>query len=106
MLEALSDFTAGLPAWAQWIGIMLISAIPFVESYFGAAIGVLLAAWSRGRLSPAAAMAWGLAWIAVGRAFDEPHSVPVAIAAVAAAVVVAAAAVVVRVRARSAPEPA
>ena len=37
MLEALSDFTAGLPAWAQWIGIMLISAIPFVESYFGAA---------------------------------------------------------------------
>ncbi|SFS13814.1 hypothetical protein SAMN04487783_1706 [Agrococcus baldri] len=42
MLEALSDFAAGLPAWAQWIGIMLISAIPFVESYFGAAIGVLV----------------------------------------------------------------
>ena len=42
MLEALSDFTAGLPAWAQWLGIMLISAIPFVESYFGAAIGVLV----------------------------------------------------------------
>ena len=42
MLEALSDFTAGLPAWAQWIGIMLISAIPFVESYFGAAIGVVV----------------------------------------------------------------
>lgn len=42
MLEALSDFTAGLPAWAQWIGIMLISAIPFVESYFGAAIGILV----------------------------------------------------------------
>ncbi len=42
MLEALSDFTAGLPAWAQWIGVMLISAIPFVESYFGAAIGVLV----------------------------------------------------------------
>lgn len=42
MLEALSDFTAGLPAWAQWIGIMLISAIPFVESYFGSAIGILV----------------------------------------------------------------
>lgn len=42
MLEALTDFTAGLPSWAQWIGIMLISAIPFVESYFGAAIGVLV----------------------------------------------------------------
>ncbi|GEK80696.1 hypothetical protein ABA31_20470 [Agrococcus baldri] len=42
MLEALSDFTAGLPAWAQWLGIMLISAIPFVESYFGAVIGILV----------------------------------------------------------------
>ncbi|SDR83740.1 hypothetical protein [Agrococcus carbonis] len=41
MLDALSDFTTGLPAWAQWIGVMLISAVPFVESYFGAAIGVL-----------------------------------------------------------------
>lgn len=42
MLEALSDFTAGLPAWAQWLGIMLISAIPFVESYFGSVIGILV----------------------------------------------------------------
>ena len=42
MLEALSDFTAGLPSWAQWLGVMAISAIPFVESYFGAAIGVLV----------------------------------------------------------------
>lgn len=42
MLDALADFTADLPAWAQWLGIMLISAIPFVESYFGAAIGVLV----------------------------------------------------------------
>lgn len=42
MLEALSDFVANLPIWAQWLGIMLISAIPFVESYFGAAIGVLV----------------------------------------------------------------
>ena len=42
MLEALSEFTAGLPSWAQWLGVMAISAIPFVESYFGAAIGVLV----------------------------------------------------------------
>lgn len=41
MLEWLSDFTSGLPAWAQWLGVMAISAIPFVESYFGAAVGVL-----------------------------------------------------------------
>jgi hypothetical protein len=42
VLEALSDFTAGLPGWAQWLGIMLISAIPFVESYFGSVIGILV----------------------------------------------------------------
>ncbi|WP_413318669.1 hypothetical protein AA0Z99_01150 [Agrococcus sp. 1P02AA] len=41
MLEALSDFTTGLPGWAQWLGIMAISAIPFVESYFGSVIGIL-----------------------------------------------------------------
>lgn len=96
---------------AAWLADAGVRIEPFAAPAIGmlalvAAIGVLLAAWSRGRLSPAAAMAWGLAWIAVGRAFDEPHSVPVAIAAVAAAVVVAAAAVVVRVRARSVPRPA
>lgn len=42
MLQPLIDFTQGLPTWAQWLGVMLISAIPFVESYFGAAIGVLV----------------------------------------------------------------
>lgn len=42
MLEALSDFTAGLPGWAQWLGVMLVSAIPFVESYFGSVIGILV----------------------------------------------------------------
>lgn len=41
MFEALQEFTASLPAAVQWFGVMLISAIPFVESYFGAAIGVI-----------------------------------------------------------------
>ena len=41
MIESLQDFTASLPAVAQWLGIMLAGAIPFVESYFGAVIGVL-----------------------------------------------------------------
>ena len=40
MLEGLQEFTASLPAALQWLGVILISAIPFVESYFGAAIGV------------------------------------------------------------------
>ncbi|WP_413318674.1 TspO/MBR family protein [Agrococcus sp. 1P02AA] len=69
-------------------------------------VGVVLALWSRGRLAPAAAMAWGLAWIAVGRAFDEPHSLPVAIAAAVAALAIAVAALALRARRWSAPGPA
>lgn len=41
MIDSLQDFTASLPAVAQWLGIMLAGAIPFIESYFGAVIGVL-----------------------------------------------------------------
>lgn len=40
MLEALQQFTEGLPALVQWVGVLLVSAIPFVESYFGSVIGV------------------------------------------------------------------
>ncbi|HRN28203.1 MAG TPA: hypothetical protein PK890_00655 [Terrimesophilobacter sp.] len=41
MLDGLQEFTTSLPAAIQWLRGILISAIPFVESYFGAAIGVL-----------------------------------------------------------------
>ena len=41
MFDALQDFTASLPEIFQWLGVLLISAIPFVESYFGSAIGVI-----------------------------------------------------------------
>ncbi|MDO5617206.1 hypothetical protein [Kocuria sp.] len=41
MYESLQNFTQSLPDALQWLGIMLISAIPFVESYLGAAIGVV-----------------------------------------------------------------
>ncbi len=42
MIEQLQDFAAGFPEWAQWIAVILVSAIPFVESYFGSVIGVAL----------------------------------------------------------------
>lgn len=42
MIEQLQGFAAGFPEWAQWIAIMLVSAIPFIESYFGSAIGVAI----------------------------------------------------------------
>jgi hypothetical protein len=66
-----------------------------------AALGVGLAAYGRGRLAPAAALAWGLSWIAVSRLNGELLSNGTAIAAVAAAVVVALAAVVYRVTGRN-----
>ncbi|WP_125099301.1 small multi-drug export protein [Leucobacter chromiireducens] len=42
MITTLQDFTASLPEVLQWLGVLLVSAIPFVESYFGSAIGVLI----------------------------------------------------------------
>lgn len=41
MIDALQDFTSTFPPLLQWLGVMLVSAIPFVESYFGSVIGVL-----------------------------------------------------------------
>ncbi len=62
-------------------------------------VGVLLAFWGRGRLAPAASLAWGLAWVAVAR-FEGPLvSVPTAVTAVVAAAAVVVVTVVVRARA-------
>ncbi|OII10713.1 hypothetical protein BIU97_11545 [Curtobacterium sp. MCBA15_009] len=62
-------------------------------------VGVLVAFWGRGRLAPAASLAWGLAWVAVAR-FDGPLvSVPTAVTAVVAAVAVVVVTVAVRARA-------
>ncbi|WP_374928120.1 hypothetical protein [Kytococcus sedentarius] len=41
MLENLQQFTEGLPPALQWAGVALVSAIPFVESYFGSTIGIV-----------------------------------------------------------------
>ncbi|GGE94864.1 hypothetical protein [Mycetocola zhadangensis] len=41
MIESLQTFTAGLPELLQWVGVILAAAIPFIESHFGAALGVL-----------------------------------------------------------------
>jgi len=53
---------------------------------------VMLAIRLGGRYAVAAALAWGLAWIVVGRLSEGPISVPVAIAAGVAALVVISAA--------------
>ncbi|WP_221584788.1 hypothetical protein [Microbacterium sp. G2-8] len=41
MFEALQSFTEDLPAAIQWLGLILLGAIPFIESYFGSFIGVV-----------------------------------------------------------------
>lgn len=41
MLDTLQQFTESLPEFLQWLGVALAGAIPFVESYFGSALGVL-----------------------------------------------------------------
>lgn len=51
MIESLQAFTASLPPMLQWMGVLLIAAIPLVESYFGAVVGVI------GGLNPVVAIA-------------------------------------------------
>jgi hypothetical protein len=75
---------------AQWLAVVVLAV--------AAAIGVVLARRLGGRVGVAAAMAWGLSWIAVGRLTSEPASSVVGIAAILAALVVAGAAVLVRTR--------
>jgi hypothetical protein len=62
------------------------------------AIGALLAVRDGGRLAPTAAIAWGLAWVAVGRLTGELLSTPAAVAALVAAAVVVGVTLVVRAR--------
>ncbi|WP_062079360.1 small multi-drug export protein [Demequina globuliformis] len=42
IFENLSDFVAGFESWQQVGALMLISAIPFVESYLGSFLGIVL----------------------------------------------------------------
>jgi hypothetical protein len=78
---ALVDSGVDLGATANQVAAVVVLAV-------AAGLGVLFARRLGGRWSVAAAMAWGLAWIAVGRLGDEPRSVATGIAAVVAVVVV------------------
>jgi hypothetical protein len=62
------------------------------------AIGVLLAVRDGGRLAPTVAIAWGLAWVAVGRLTGELLSTPAAVAAIVAAAGVVIATLGIRAR--------
>lgn len=58
--------------------------------------GLAIALFGRGRLSPTASLAWGLAWVAVSRTTGELVSQPVATAAVTVAAVLVVATIVIR----------
>ncbi|MBZ2198262.1 tryptophan-rich sensory protein [Occultella gossypii] len=74
----------------QWWAVAVLAVV--------AAVGVVLAHFGGGRLGVAAALTWGLAWIAVGRTAGEPSSTVVAVAAGTAAGLVALASVFARLR--------
>ena len=75
-----------------WSVVLLVAA---------AAIGAAYAVFTGGRIAIALALAWGLAWVAVGRSSGETESSAVAVTAAAAAVVTLGAAVVVALRRRT-----
>jgi hypothetical protein len=65
-------------------------------------VGVLLAVASRGRISPALTLAWGLCWVAVGRLAGEPASLITGVAAAIAAALVLLITIAIRFTARKA----
>ena len=78
---------------ADIVAVIVLAVQPAVKvdasvRAVAAGLGVLFARRLGGRYAVAAAMAWGLVWIAVGRAMDEPASRLVTIGAVTAAVIV------------------
>lgn len=78
---ALVDSGVDLSAWLNQVAAVLVLAV-------AGGLGVLFARRLGGRWAVAGAMAWGLAWIAVGRIADTPRSLVTGIAAVVAALVV------------------
>ncbi|GAA4661279.1 TspO/MBR family protein [Arthrobacter cryoconiti] len=61
-------------------------------------VGIALAMYGRGRLSPATSLCWGLVWVAVARLTGELLSTPTAVAALIGAALVLIVTVVVRLR--------
>lgn len=82
------DWEAGAEVW----GLVVLVVVALVGCGIGWASG--------GRLAPAAALVWGLAWLAVGRLAAEPHSIVLGVAAIVVAVLIGVVTVIRRVRAQ------
>ncbi|KGN41791.1 tryptophan-rich sensory protein [Knoellia aerolata] len=94
---ALANSGFELTGGAVAVGVALLALVVVV------ALAVSLLRLAPTRLGVAAAVVWGLGWLAWGRFADEPRSAVVGMAAVLAAVAVAAAAVVLTRGERSSP---
>ena len=90
---------------AAWLSQLLPESFAEQADVWGVVVLVVVtaigiaSALATGRLSPAIATAWGLAWLAVGRLTAEPDSTAIGVTAVAAAVLILAAGVYAAVRA-------
>lgn len=87
---------AGFPGW-NWAAAALIIVVGL--------IGVALSVFDRGRIAPALALAWGVAWIAVARSQGQFESMTLVWTAGIVALALLVAPVVVRVVRRRSPEP-
>lgn len=98
-IATVANAAAALVAGAGWneVGAVATSSAVIVL-ILAAAIGAGLAVAGRGRLAPAASLAWGLAWIAVARATGAPESGVVAVVAAGAAGAVVVVTVVERMK--------
>ncbi|WP_314036210.1 tryptophan-rich sensory protein [Dietzia sp. CH92] len=91
-------FFANTFAWLASAGVDVVTGVPFgiVGIVVAAAVGVATALISGGRIPPALATSWGLAWVAFGRTSGEHESAALVGAAAVASVVVVAVALVRR----------
>lgn len=95
---------ANTAAWLSSLGIGANASWPVAAAIVllivAAAIAVALTGYTRGQLAPAAAIAWGLAWIGASRLSGTNESTLVGISALAIAGLALLAALAVAVRAR------
>jgi hypothetical protein len=83
-----ANVTAALVASGLRPADAVSDTLAVVVLLVAAGLGVVFARRLHGRWAVAAAMAWGLGWIAVGRSSGSPQSLVVALAASVAAIVV------------------
>lgn len=102
-VATVANISALLASWGAQASDGATAVVAAAVLAVAAAIGITLAAATGGRLAPAAALAWGLAWIAVGRLDGGMQSVPIAWAAGAAATLVVAGTLLYRIREARAP---